>query len=853
MRAPEAASAAVGSGAGASAPRCFHCGLPAPDAVRVEADVAGGRRAFCCGGCKAVCEAIHAAGLEGFYRRTPEGEILGPPPEPPRQLAMYDLDEVQQDYCGNLGEHREINLLVEGIHCAACVWLIEQGLAAMPGVEEARVNLTGRRLRLRWDNGRLALSKVLRRLSDLGYAAMPFDPDAAEGSLQRANRVLLYRMAFAGFAMMNLLWVSIALYAGADQGEHRGFFHWIGFAIATPTLIYSGWPFYRGAWSGLRRGHLSMDLPIAIGASITYLYSLYVTVGGQGHVYWDTVVNFLFVILVGRYLEAISKRRAVAATQRLLDLQPKVATLIRDGEESLVPIRAVRLDDLVLVRPGEVIPVDGRVVDGESSVDEAMLTGESVPVTRSVDDRVAAGTMNGAGVLRLRVTGLLRDTALGRIIDLVESAQASKAPIQSLADRIVPWFVAATLGLALTTFGLWIGEDVEKALMAATAVLIITCPCAFGLATPMAIAVASGRGAADGVLVKSGAVLERLASIDHIVFDKTGTLTEGRPAVTDVMTADGAWGADAGAEALTAGQGELLRLAAALEQVSEHPMARAVTTLAEAAELGYRRLTPTDVVVQPGQGIRGRVDGRMVAIGSRAWLGTAGIDADSRLDGGVMVDGGTLLHCAIDGVERLRLRVEDRLRSDAAEVIGRLTGQGVRVTLLTGDRRAAAERVAERLSNGGSSAGIDVIAEVLPAEKERVIAELQRGGDQVAMVGDGINDAPALVRADVGIAMGSGTDVSIASADIVLLGEELARVEQAIGLARQTVSAIRQNIGVSITYNLVMVPLAMAALVTPLIAAVSMPLSSLAVIGNSARIRHRPHRVHRTHRLHRNS
>ena len=839
MRDRDTGLAAGSAGTATSTPRCFHCGLPAPDAVRVDADVAGARRAFCCGGCKAVCEAIHAAGLEGFYRRTPEGEILGPPPEPPRQLAMFDLDEVQQDYVGTLGEHREINLLVEGIHCAACVWLIEQGLSAMPGVEEARVNLTGRRLRLKWDNGKLALSKVLRRLADLGYAAMPFDPDAAEGSLQRANRALLYRMAFAGFAMMNLLWVSIALYAGADEGEFRGLFHWIGFAIATPTLIYSGWPFYRGAWIGLRRGHLSMDLPIAIGASITYLYSFYVTAGGQGHVYWDTVVNFLFVILVGRYLEAISKRRAVAATQRLLDLQPKVATVVRDGEESLVPIRAVCLDDLVLVRPGEVIPVDGQVVDGESSVDEAMLTGESVPVTRAVGDQVAAGTMNGAGVLRLRVTGLLRNTALGRIIDLVESAQASKAPIQSLADRIVPWFVAATLGLALVTFGLWIGQDIEKALMAATAVLIITCPCAFGLATPMAIAVASGRGAADGVLVKSGAVLERLASIDHIVFDKTGTLTEGRPAATDLVTFGADWSADAGPDGLSTRQRELLRLAAALEQVSEHPMARAVTTLAVAAGLDHWRSAPTDVVVKPGQGIRGRVDGRTIVIGSEDWLRSVGIQLEPDLDGLVLTDEGTLLHCAIDGEELLRMRVEDRLRADAADVVGRLSRRGLRVTLLTGDRRAAAERIADRLSVDGGAIGIDLIAEVLPVDKARVIADLQRGGQRVAMVGDGINDAPALVQADIGIAMGSGTDVSIASADIVLLGEELARVEQAIGLARQTVRTIRQNIAVSISYNLIMVPLAMAALITPLIAAVSMPLSSLAVIGNSARIRYR--------------
>ncbi len=322
--------------------RCFHCGLPLTASSRIGAAIEGRQRDFCCTGCKSVCQAIFSAGLEGFYKRTPEGEILGPPPEPPKDLALYDIDEVQEEFVDVLGETREINLLVEGIHCAACVWLIENSLQAMPGVEEARVNLTGRRLKLKWDNGRLQLSQALRRLGDIGYAAVPFDPDAAEGSLQRENRRLLYRMAFAGFAMMNLLWISIALYSGADQGEFRGMFHWIGFAIATPTLLYSGYPFYRGAWSGLRSLHLGMDLPIAIGASITYLYSLYVTITGSGEVYWDTVVNFLFVILVGRFLEAASKRRAVASTQRLLDLQPKVATVMRAGEEVVVPIRAVK-------------------------------------------------------------------------------------------------------------------------------------------------------------------------------------------------------------------------------------------------------------------------------------------------------------------------------------------------------------------------------------------------------------------------------------------------------------------------------------------------------------------------------
>lgn len=834
---------AVGADTGESGEsRCFHCGLPAPPKARVEADIQGRSRAFCCTGCKSVCEAIYASGLEGFYRRTPEGEVLGPPPEPPKELALYDIDEVQEEFVDSLGETREINLLVEGIHCAACVWLIENSLQAMPGVEEARVNLTGRRLRLKWDNRRLQLSRALRRLAEIGYAAVPFDPEAAEGALKRENRALLYRMAFAGFGMMNLLWISIALYSGADEGEFRGLFHWIGFAIATPTLLYSGYPFYKGALSGLRSLHLTMDLPIAIGASITYLYSLYVTVTGSGEVYWDTVVNFLFVILVGRFLEAVSKRQAVASTQRLLDLQPKVATVLRNGEESVVPMRAVGEGETVLVRPGEKIPVDGAVLDGTSSVDESMLTGESEPVAKVSGDTVAAGTLNGSGALRVRVDGLLKNTALGRIIKLVEEAQASKAPIQCVADRVVPWFVAVTLALGTLTFLWWVRTDVETALMAATAVLIITCPCAFGLATPMAIAVASGLGARHGILIKNGAVLEGLSSIDHFVFDKTGTLTEGRPAVTSVRGRGICWNPVKKGQGFSPGSGqggeaELMRQLAdlgALERFSEHPVSSAVLDLCRRAEIDFGNREVEEVQVRSGWGIGGRVDGRWIVGGTRAWMRENGIAADPELDDATArIEGerGGVLHLGLDGKEVLVLGLDDRLREGAAEVIAGLKGQGIRVTLLTGDRRATAERISAQLG------GMEVISEVLPEDKDRVIADLQREGGRVAMVGDGVNDAPALVRADVGIAMGSGTDVSIASADIVLMSAGLAKVRQAALLSRGTLRTIRQNIGISIAYNVIMVPLAMAAFVTPLVAAVSMPLSSLAVIGNSARIR----------------
>jgi len=806
---------------------CFHCGLPLPPDEEYVEEIDGKPRHFCCIGCQSVCRVIYDAGLEGFYQRTPDGTLLGPPPEPPKDVALYDLDEVQEEFIRELGEEREIHLLVEGIHCAACVWLIERTLGRMPGVLSAQVNLSGKRLLLRWDNRRVKLSEIIKRLGQIGYAAMPFDPEAAEGTIKKQNRALLFRMAFAGFTMMNLMWISIALYTGADtadDGKFLGLFQWLGFALATPTLFYSGWPFLKGAWAGLRHLHLTMDMPIALGASTTYFYSVYVTLSASavGDVYFDTVVNFMFVILVGRYLEAMSKRHAVAATQRLMDLQPRVATLLIDGEEKVTPIRSVKPGQLVLVKAGNKIPVDGVVVDGYSSIDESMLSGESEPVSKGVEDNVSAGTFNVSSALTVRVIGTLQNTSLGKIITLVEEAQASKAPIQCMADRIVPWFVLGTLLLASITFTWWLGSDFELALMAATSVLIITCPCAFGLATPMAIAVASGQGARHGILVKNGEVLETLSQISHVVFDKTGTLTTGKMRLQRIVPAEGI------------DEQTLLRLAAVVERYSEHSIARAIIDAAEERHLLKQELLPEGFEGQPGGGVMGRVGQHRVIIGTTAWLSQQQIGLPQSFNETVATletQAYTCVHVAIDEHYAGLLAIADVLRPDARKLVSNLRADGIRMTLLSGDRRRVAEAVAEQLG------GMEVIAEVMPQDKDRVIRELQEKGEWVAMVGDGVNDAPALIRANVGIAVGSGTDVSVESADIVLMSDELDKVRLATALSRRTLRTIRQNIGISFTYNIIMVPLAMMAFITPLVAAISMPISSLLVIGNAARIR----------------
>ena len=817
---------------------CYHCQLPLPGDETVQAAIDGQPRGFCCQGCRSVAEAIHQAGLGGFYTRIQDGDRLAPPPELAEALAMYDIEEVQQEFVSTADAQSEVQLLVEGIHCAACVWLIENSLRRKPGVVESRVNLSGRKLKVKWDRSLLPLSALIAHLGTLGYKAIPFDPNSAEDSHKKTYRHLLYRMGFAAFAMMNLMWISIALYTGADQGEYRGLFHWIGLLIATPTLAYSGYPFFKGAWYGIRNLRPGMDLPIAIGASITYLYSCYITFSGSqvGEVYFDTVVNFLFVILVGRYLEAISKRKALASTQRLLDMQPRVATRLTStaqGEVSeLVAIRAVKVDDRVLVKPGERLPVDGLVVEGNSRVDEAMLTGESVLVSKSPGSKVSTGTLNGNGSLVISVTGLLQDSALGRIINLVEDAQSSRAPIQRLADRIVPWFVMVTLTLALVSFGWWFDAGVEQALLIATSVLIITCPCAFGMATPMSIAVASGLGARRGILVKNGEVLERLSGIRHFVFDKTGTLTEGKMRLTELVTETEHWrvGSD---EPMPLQLATLLSQVASVESSSEHPVAAAIVRCAEQLQLSIGKESLDGFISQPGQGVRGLSGGKTLCIGTPHWLDHNAVTRSALLEqqaASLDLRAISSVRVAIEGKEVALIAIEDQLREGAYALIQGLKQQGAQLTLLSGDRRQTAEAVAKQLG------GMDVIAEVLPEDKDRTIAELQQQGKEVVMVGDGINDAPALVRAAVGIALGSGTDVSIASADIVLLGNDLKLIDQAARLSQRTLRTVRQNIILSIGYNTLMVPLAMMGLVTPLVAAITMPLSSLLVIGNAARI-----------------
>lgn len=801
---------------------CFHCSLPIPSSSDFSAEIEGEIRRFCCNGCLGVCLSIFDAGLEGFYRRTGENLTLSPPPELPDSVEMYDMDVVVEEFVDEEDGKSSVLLLVEGIHCAACVWLIEKTLKRMTGVIEASANLSTRRLKLCWDSEALKLSIIIRRLSEVGYAAVPYSPAAAESSLKGQKKSYLYRISFAGFAMMNLLWVSVALYSGADRGEYRDLFRYIGLGLATPTLLYSAYPFLRGAWSGLRSLNLSMDLPIAIGAIVTYLYSAAITVGGRlsGEVYFDTLVTFIFVILIGRYLETASRDRATSVTRRLLELQPRVAKKVTEEGEALVPVRSISVGDRVRVRPGESIPVDGLIIEGRSGVDESMLTGESLPVSKDEGDRVAAGTLNGSGSLLIEVDRTGRATTLSRIIGLVEDAQAAKGPVQRMADGVVPWFVGVTLVLSVVTYFFWIGEGVDRALMAATSVLIITCPCALGLATPMAIAVASALGAQRGLLIKDGAALEQLASVDRFVFDKTGTLTEGKLMLAKVVPLR------------ACDELQCLRLAAAVESRSEHPLGAAIVAAALRGGLEFTSLKLEHFESKAGCGVSAIVEGKSLAVGSIRWLLSGEEEEKHNVEiERLEASGATVVGLSVEGELAALFGLADRLREEAAETAADLREEGLKLSLLSGDSQKAVNGVAEGLGE------IECHAALLPAGKIDQLSAYQSAGEKVAMVGDGVNDAPALIQSDVGIAVASATDVSVESADMLMLGGGLRGILDLYRLSKVTARTIRQNIALSLSYNVILVPMAMMGMISPIFAAVAMPISSLLVIGNAARIR----------------
>ncbi|MDD2742507.1 MAG: heavy metal translocating P-type ATPase [Rhodocyclaceae bacterium] len=703
---------------------------------------------------------------------------------------------------------RVVEFAIGGMTCAACSARLEKVLNRKPGME-ANVNLAAERARIRL-SGAADEAAVIEAVGKAGFVATVVDSQTRER--EKAEKKRVYRNEIRRF------WIAVALtlplvgqmaFMFGEHGHENELPRWLQLALATPVQFWIGWRFYDGGWKALRGGGANMDVLVALGTSMAWGFSAVVTVLGlDQHVYFEGGAAVITLVLLGKLLEASAKARTSEAIESLIRLQPKTARVERDGQWVEVPVDALMPGDIFMVRAGESVPVDGEVVDGDSSINEAMLTGESMPVGKKAGDKVFAATANGQGALRCRATGVGEQTLLAGIIRLVGEAQGSKAPVQRLADKISAVFVPVVCAIALLTFvGWWFySGQLAVALINAVAVLVIACPCALGLATPTAIMVGTGQGARAGILVRNAEALERAERITILAVDKTGTLTQGLPQVTDVI-------------ALGLPEAEALSLAAALEQGSEHPLARAI--LARIVTVDRQNVANFQALA--GHGVSGEVAGRSLRLGSPDWLGAA---ADERIL--TLQRAGKTVVVLAEGETLLAfIAIADALRPTSREAVARLRAKGIRVVMLTGDNAATAATIAQQ-------AGIDEFkAGILPGDKAAAVAELKSAGGLVAMVGDGINDAPALAAADVSFAIGAGSDAAVEAADLTLIRSDLNSVVDAIELSRATLSKIRQNLFFAFIYNVLGIPLAAFGLLNPVFAGAAMAMSSVSVVSNS--------------------
>ncbi|MET3211245.1 UNVERIFIED_CONTAM: Cu+-exporting ATPase [Paenibacillus sp. PvR008] len=758
----------------------------------------------------------------------------------PKQADIPDFrDKIASLGFGTVSE--EANLNVTGMTCVACATRIEKGLNRMPGVTGATVNLAMETAHVEYAAGSIAVGDLVSKIEQLGYGAIP---QSAEDNIADVRSKDLDRKKWkwivSAVVSFPLLWAMVTHFSFTSWMYVPSFFlnPWFQFALATPIQFVIGWQFYVGAYKALRNGGSNMDVLVALGTSSAYFYSLYLTLrpstvmDGMGgmpvmkmpELYYETSAVLITLILVGKWFEAVAKGRSSEAIKSLMSLQATIARVVRDGQELDIPIEQVRVKDIFIVRPGEKIPVDGVVVDGRSAVDESMLSGESLPVEKEAGSAVTGATLNKNGVLRIQAERVGGDTALARIIKVVEDAQNSKAPIQRIADQISGIFVPIVVAIAALTFIVWFflvnPADFAGSLEKMIAVLVIACPCALGLATPTSIMAGSGRAAEYGILFKGGEHLEMTRSVNAVVLDKTGTVTNGKPELTDVVAGEG-----------SLGETDLLRLLAAAEKSSEHPLAEAIVR--GIADRGIEPVEPTDFENIPGYGVKAQVEGKQVLAGTRRLMSREGI-AVGELAEQHMHElenaGKTAMLIAVDGSYAGLVAVADTIKETSREAVARLRAMNIEVIMITGDNERTARAVA-------AEAGIDrVLAEVLPEGKAEEVKRLQEQGLIVAMVGDGINDAPALATANIGMAMGTGTDVAMEAADITLMRGNLNSIPDAIEMSRRTMTNIRQNLFWALGYNVIGIPIAALGFLAPWLAGAAMAFSSVSVVLNALRL-----------------
>ncbi|MDH3219444.1 MAG: heavy metal translocating P-type ATPase [Gammaproteobacteria bacterium] len=802
---------------------CYHCGLPVPAGLDLTVRIDGENRAMCCHGCQAVAEAIIDAGHENFYRvRTQAApsarDIL---PGFLQEARVYDLPEIQNQFVHALdGDLREASLMLDGITCAACVWLNERYIGALPGVVEVHVNYATQRALVRWDGSRIRLGEILQAIRKIGYRALPYNPGQQQELQRRQRRQQQRRLAVAGLFGMQVMMLSISLYGGAWSGMERGFeqfFRWLSLGLTLPVLLYSAPPFFQAAWRDLKRLRVAMDLPVSLAIGIAFASSVVTTVNGHGEIYFDSVVMFIFFLSASRYFENMARQRSAASIEKLVQSLPLTTTRVNsDGfSEEAVAAAALAIGDRVLIRPGETVPADGEILSGYSSVDESMLTGESLALARRPGERLLGGSINVTNPLQMRVTAVGADTVMAEIQRSIERAQTDKPPSARRVDRVAAYFIGAVLLIVICVASFWWLYDAGRWFEIALAVLIVSCPCALSLATPAAMSAALGRMHSAGLLVKQGSALEKMNQVTHVVIDKTGTLTHGKPILQQVYCNPGF------------SRDHCLRLAATLEKHSEHPLARALLR-----ETGAVKSEDADQIVNTaGGGISAIVDNRQYFIGSNEFiLASTGLAIPRDWQDSLAGDALTAVVLARRDCILAMFNFADTLREDAAALVESLQQMNKSIVLMTGDRDAAARDVAERTGIG------EYRAQMSPQDKMQAVQTLQRRGACVLMVGDGVNDAPVLANADVSIAMGGASALARTNADIVLLTNSLRSVVLAFDMSSRTRNIIRQNMIWALMYNFGAIPAAAAGLVAPWLAALGMSLSSLIVVLNALRL-----------------
>ena len=800
----------------ASSAICFHCGEPVPRGTSYVINYQGTARPACCLGCKAVAQTIIDSGNADYYRLrtdmppTPEAAL-----EELKNLKLYDIPEVQASFVSSAGEDanlREANLILEGIVCAACVWLNERHLLQLPGVLGVDINFSTHRARVRWDNSRIQLSDILKSIQEIGYLAYPFDTNRQEELFRKERNAAIRRLAIAGLGMMQVMMYAVPTYMAHGDAMTKDIEALMRFAsllLTTPVVFYSAWPFFQGAWRDLRLFRAGMDVPVALGVGLAFAASVYGTFIGSEDVYFDSVVMFVFFLLTGRFLEMNARKKSAEAAESLVKLIPAAAVRLpgfpAGREEETVAAVKLLPGDFVLVGPGESFPADGTVAEGVSNVDESLLTGEAHPVGKQASSAVIGGTLNLESPLVIKVEKVGADTVLSGIVRLLDRALAEKPHLALVADRVAAWFVLVLLIIAAGVATAWYAVDPSRAFWITVSVLVVSCPCALGLATPAALTAALGRLTRLGLLSTRGHALETLARATDFVFDKTGTLTTGEFSLREVHMRRG-------------GKDQALAIARALEQGATHPVAAAL----RAAGPGGAALAAEELRYVPGKGVAGRVAGLDYRLGTPDFVGAS--------PEGIHAPGLTLVGLADETGVLAWFALGDALRPQARQLISDLKGLGVRIHLYSGDRSENVSALAREL-------GIDdARGDMLPQDKLEAVKALQQAGAVVAMTGDGVNDAPVLAQAQVSVAVDQGAEAAQAAADMVLLSSEIGRLADGVGLARKAQKVIRENLSWAAFYNLLAIPAAALGEVTPWMAGIGMSLSSLLVVLNAMRL-----------------